>query len=350
MRKKEQLDKIFKLSILAALLVLLLYYGGSIIFPLVFAFFISLALLTPARWLEKIGVPRNVSSLLVVLLANAAVFALMIFVSFEGYQLVETLNLGSGQKVVPILEEFGGWLENKSTIDIPDKEKAINSTTQKVISVSGTVLQRGASMLQSTLVFMSLVPIYTFFMLSYRGRWKKFLNDFLSKRGSKAGMEIFEKTGEMIKSYLGGLVLVIAAVTVLYGVGLHLLEVPFATFLALVTAILIVIPYVGAVIGAVLPVVIALITMDSPLYALAVLGVYIAVQVIEGYLLTPYIVGRSVDLNPLVIIIGMIVFGALGGLLGLLLAVPIIATVKIILSSMGDTEPIAELLEQKSDK
>jgi predicted PurR-regulated permease PerM len=150
----------------------------------------------------------------------------------------------------------------------------------------------------------------------------------------------------MIQSYLTGVFLVIVIVGALYAVSLSLLGVKFALLLALVTALLIVIPYIGSILGAILPAFVALLTMDPWWYSLVVVGIYILIQVLEGNILTPLIVGKNVDLNPLIIIVGMVVLGALGGLLALVIAVPLIASIKITLSHTKNLKALAGLMEE----
>ena len=203
-------------------------------------------------------------------------------------------------------------------------------------------------MLQSTFIFLLLVPIYAVLLLTYRGRIRTFLDSTFEKENSEKGRVIIEEIAGMIQSYLTGLLIVIVIVGTLYAIGLTILGVKFALLLSLVTAILIIIPYIGAILGAVLPASVALLTMDEWWYSLVVIAMYIVIQLLEGYVLTPMIVGKNVDLNPLVIILGMVVLGAIGGMLALIIAVPLIASLKIALSHMGSLRSFAGLMDQES--
>lgn len=112
------------------------------------------------------------------------------------------------------------------------------------------------------------------------------------------------------------------------------------------TALLMVIPYIGVLIGSIVPAAIAFITMDSIWYPVAILGMYVVIQFVEGNYITPAIIGTSVNLNPLAIIIGMVVLGAVGGIVALVIAVPVIATVKILLKHSKEFKSFAILFEQ----
>jgi predicted PurR-regulated permease PerM len=115
--------------------------------------------------------------------------------------------------------------------------------------------------------------------------------------------------------------------TLLY-IGLTIVGLDFAILFAVLTALLVVIPYFGAIIGAVPPVLFAL--TDSPEKALLVLIVYVVVQQVEGNLVIPLVMSRTVRLHPAVIAIGVVVVGQLFGIVGLFVAVPIISTMVIL--------------------
>ncbi len=345
---KNSFERFYKRSILAALLVLVLYFGGDIIFPILFGVFFSFALLGPSRWLEKHGFPRFLSAFLLVCVSALALGSLLSYISFEGYYLVQTLEEVSLSKRLDFIESIGEWWSQRSGGDLPNKNEAYNAVTKKVINTSGAFLESGFAMLQSTFLFLSLVPIYAVLFLTYREKVRVFLNNVFEKKEVNQGREMIEGIATMIQSYLTGLAIVVIVVGVLYAIGLSLLGLDFALLLALVTAVLIIVPYIGAILGAILPAAVALLTMDSWWYSVIVLAIYVFIQILEGYVLTPFIIGKNVNLNPLVIIIGMIVLGAVGGLLAIVLAIPIIASIKIIFSHIDGMKPYAFLMEQDS--
>jgi predicted PurR-regulated permease PerM len=115
--------------------------------------------------------------------------------------------------------------------------------------------------------------------------------------------------------------------TMLY-VGLRLVGLDFAVVFAVLTGLLVVVPYFGAIAGAIPPVLLAL--TESPGRALVVLGIYVLVQEVEGHLVIPLVMSRTVNLHPAAIAIGVVLVGAVFGLPGLFVAVPIISTVTIL--------------------
>jgi predicted PurR-regulated permease PerM len=119
--------------------------------------------------------------------------------------------------------------------------------------------------------------------------------------------------------------------TLLY-IGLTIIGLDFAIVFAVLTALLVVIPYYGAILGAIPPVLFAL--TDSPGRALAVLAVYVAVQQIEGNVIIPIVMSRTTRLHPAVIAIGVLVVGRLFGIVGLFVAVPIVSALVIMVEEL----------------
>jgi predicted PurR-regulated permease PerM len=135
----------------------------------------------------------------------------------------------------------------------------------------------------------------------------------------------------LLASWIGWLQGVVADMFIsgtLLFIGLTVVDLEFAIFFAVLTALLVVIPYFGAIVGALPPVLFAL--TDSPGKALLVLGIYIAVQQVEGNVLIPLIMSNRVKLHPALIAIGVLVVGQLFGFIGLFVAVPIISIAVIL--------------------
>src|SRR5690606_11762606 len=109
-------------------------------------------------------------------------------------------------------------------------------------------------------------------------------------------------------------------------------------------ALLMLLPYIGIAIGSILPALFALAVKDSAWYALGVVAWFQFVQFLEGNIITPNIVGSKVSINPLMAIIGILLGGMLFGLAGLILALPLLATLKVIFDASPQTEALGFLI------
>jgi hypothetical protein len=118
----------------------------------------------------------------------------------------------------------------------------------------------------------------------------------------------------------------------------------YAWFFGSLASLLMLLPYIGIAIGSILPALFALATKDSALYALGVVAWFQVVQFLEGNIITPNIVGSKVSINPLMAIIGILLGGMLFGLAGLIIALPFIATLKVIFDSNPNMEAFGFLI------
>src|SRR5690606_27129207 len=100
-----------------------------------------------------------------------------------------------------------------------------------------------------------------------------------------------------------------------------------------------IIPYIGVLIGSLFPVVLALITKDTPMYAVGALGVCVLTQFLENNVITPKVVGSSVSINPLASIFALLGFGMLWGVIGMVVAIPLMGMLKIVCDAVPGLQP-----------
>lgn len=203
-------------------------------------------------------------------------------------------------------------------------------------------------MTSSILSFFAILPIYVFLILLYRNSFKRFLEYFrFGEAREDGGKSAIDRIKELATGYLVGLLLVIAIIAVLNTTGLLLLGIKLAIPLGIFSALLTIVPYVGVVVGAAMPTLIALITKDSWWYPIGVVAVYSFVQFLEGNFITPKIVGSKVDINPLAAIVGLLAGGVLWGIVGMILAIPLLGIIKVLCEEIPDLRPFAILLNEQ---
>lgn len=191
---------------------------------------------------------------------------------------------------------------------------------------------------------MFLVFIYVFFFLLYRQKVKKSLLKLIPHGQRKRTSDIINNSIDVAKSYLAGKFLLILFLAVFYSGGMLLIGVKYAIFAGIVAAILTLIPYFGNIIGGGIALLLASVSGGSLWVILGVAGVFLIGQMIENYVLEPYIVGRQVELNPIVIIVVVVLGEAVWGVMGMVLAVPVTAIVKVIFDNIPMTEALGYTL------
>ena len=213
-----------------------------------------------------------------------------------------------------------------------------------LVKNSASYLSTFLSSAGNTLANIALVPIFVFFIMLYRDFFRHFFyRAFGSMRRVKID-QILSKIYAVVQGYLAGLFLVILIVAALNTLGLWLLGIDYALFFGILAAVLLLIPYIGIMIGSILPILFALITKDSALSALGVAGVFGFVQMLEGNFITPHIVGSKVSINPLAAMVALILGGQLWGIGGLVLALPLTAILKVVMDSVDGLKPYGFLL------
>jgi predicted PurR-regulated permease PerM len=332
-------------STLVALIatVYILYVLRETIIPLAFSILLAILLHPVCAWLEVRRIPR-IGAILLSILTLFSVIVVLVY--------VVSMQIGSFAEELPrITEKAEAILDQTLTMG----ERYLNiSRTQQVSEAKKyliNALSEGRAVLLNTLVTTTgaistfvLIPLYIFFFLLYRDFFRMFLHKAVRKVPNEDLNALLKKIYEVIRSYLSGLFLVILIVGVLNSVGLLILGIPHAIFFGFLAGFLILIPYIGILIGSVLPALLSIVTMDSPWYAVGVIGIMSFVQFLEGNFITPNIVGSKVSVNPLAAIVALFLGGQLWGLSGLILALPVTAILKVVLDTIPSLEPYGFLL------
>ncbi|WP_266369138.1 AI-2E family transporter [Tellurirhabdus rosea] len=315
----------------------------STLVPLIFAILLAM-ILYPINWrLEKWRVPRVAAILISLVLVITLLYGLFYLVSVQIITFTEEAPklLDRGNTILDNLQRFAEErLRLSRTRQVSEARRYLND----LIRQGGSIVTSTLLATTNTLSTISLIPLYVFFMLLYRDFFRSFLYKvFHSTRRHKLDI-IFGRIYNVVKDYLVGLVSVIIIVGVLNTVGLLILNVDYAVFFGFFGAFMILIPYIGILIGSLLPALFTLLTNENPLVALGVIGVFTFVQVLEGNFITPYIVGSKVSINPLAAIIVLLLWGQLWGVAGLVLALPLTAILKVIFDAVEPLRPYGFLL------
>ena len=152
---------------------------------------------------------------------------------------------------------------------------------------------------------------------------------------------------KVVLNYISGVGKVMVILALLNITAYTLIGVDHAIFFGLIGAILNIIPYVGPFIGALLPMSYAFLTMNNLLSPLLILGAYQAIQLLEGNILTPKIVGSQVNLNAFITFLGLLLGASIWGVAGMILIIPMLAILREIFDLSSSTKPFALLLGEE---
>ncbi|WP_373513959.1 AI-2E family transporter, partial [Persicitalea sp.] len=287
--------------------------------------------------------PRILAIVLSILLFIVVIAVLIWLVTIQVGSFAEELPRII-QKAEVLLEQTTAMVERYFNVSRSEQVSRARGYLINALAESRTMLLNTLVATTGTLATATLVPLYVFFFLLYRDFFRRFVYKAFNKVPRHKLDTVLNKIYDVIQSYLAGLVLVIFIVGILNTIGLLILGIDYAIFFGFLAAFLILIPYVGILIGSLFPALMSIITEDSAWYAVGVVGVMSFVQFLEGNFITPNIVGSKVSINPLAAIVMLLLGGQLWGLPGLVLALPLTAILKVILDANKSTEPFGFLL------
>lgn len=303
--------------------------ASGIITPLVMAFFLSIVLLPVYRFLRKRKIPEVLSIALVVLILFIAVAAIIWFFSSQISRLIVDFPQIK-ENVTLHLNSLSEWITEKTNLSTDKQVKFINEQSNNLLNSAGGMLGGAAASLSGIFIFLGLLPIYIFLMLFYKNLLVRFIFLWFPKENHSKVEEVVRESEIIIKSYLVGLLIQITYITVLLGGILLIIGIKHALLIGVIFAILNLIPYVGALIGNIIGVLLTLTSSQEIWPIFAVLITIAVVQFLDNNILMPRIVGSKVKINALASIVGVIAGGSLAGVAGMFLSLPVIAVFKII--------------------
>jgi predicted PurR-regulated permease PerM len=177
----------------------------------------------------------------------------------------------------------------------------------------------------SAILNLTLMPIFIFYLLRDWDRMIAAMGELVPHRLRPRVGRLAREVDQRLGAFIRGQITVALAMAGLYTAGLLLVGIDLAVPVGVLSGALFIVPYLGTAVGVVLGVALALLKFGFTWHAPAVIGVFVAVQLLEGSVLTPRIVGDKVGLHPLVVMVALIVGAGLMGIWGMLLAIPVTA-------------------------
>jgi predicted PurR-regulated permease PerM len=342
--KNLTLPKIASIIFIIGALIYFVIIARNILVPLTFSMLLAY-LLYPIVWrIERVGVHR-VPSILVVILITLAIVASMAF--FFAVQ-VSNIQIDLSAIKQKLIDQTGSpeqKIEEKFGVNMRTMDYYVDNIFSSLFTGEQTNFFTTTA---NTVFQIFILPVFTFFLLFYRTKIAYFVFRLVGRKRKKKAVKILRDISTVTTKYLGGLILVVLILAVLNSFGLIIIGIPHAIVLGVGAAILNLIPYFGTLLGALVPLIYVLVAIDDPLStALKVVFLFIIVQFLENNIITPNIVGGNVRLNALTVIIGLLIGNMIWGIAGMLVVIPIIAILKIIMGNVEMLKPFAYLLSSK---
>lgn len=364
--------------------------GGSTFFiPLMFAVLIMLICIPLARKLEKFGLSRGLTSFACLLLVILAYLSFFLLITIQGKniadkwpemkknlepKLEETLKLIEDKTGMNLQDQLPAFLQKEESSDPQGDSKKKSEPTGPSPQTKETT--RGSDeQAQSPGKVQSEVPsgipgklapiamnvfgffgsslmtfVYVFFLLSFRAKVKRSILLFFDYEKRKAVEKILNQAVELVLSFLGGRLLLVLFLAIIYAIGLSIAGVENAILISLMAALFSLVPYLGVLIGFIIAITFTLLGGGDTNSLIIVAATYGIAQFVESYILEPYVVGDKVNLNPLMTILVVVAWGMIWGVAGMFLSIPFTAILKIIFDAVQPLKPIGYLLGSEENE
>ena len=323
--------------------VYMLFIGQQVLLPIIFATIVAVLLNPFVQFLVRHHLPRILAIVIAVLLAMLVTAALVYLISSQINSFAEA-SPRYKEKLDGLLKQTIAWVSTQINI-APEKLRGwLTNAQSEVMKNSGAILGQTLSTVGGFVLGTVLLPVYVIMILWYQPLLREFFRRVFVRDNQGTVSEVLVEAETLIQSYFIGLLLEFAIIATLDSIGLLILGIDYAILLGIIGALLNVIPLIGGVTTVALSMMVALVTKDSPSYALLVMVMFVVIQFFDNHFIIPKVVASKVKLNALISVIVVLAGGARWGILGMFLSIPLSAIAKVICDRIEPLKPWGFLL------
>jgi predicted PurR-regulated permease PerM len=341
----NQVNQIFNLKnkwvylFLAAIVIFLLYTFSSLVITLILSFVIAYFLQPLQKKLNNLKIPPILSALVVLALFISLIVVLSLLFSSL---ITHTFNRLSTNypviiaqlqtKLAPIFQIFGVDINqaNQASI-IAFLKQEIPKQAKNITDLVMLSIKQSSSFVAGIITNIILLPAISFYLLLDWKRLQIKSSLLVPKHLREKVNHFLHQVNRMMHSYQKGQLLLMLCLAVFYILGLKLINIDKAAVIGLFSCVSVLVPYVGFLCSFSLALLIGLLQFGFTAHILFIVLLYGIGQLLEGFILTPRLVGESIGLHPITVLIALIIFGQLLGFIGMLFALPLAGLVQLII-------------------
>nr|WP_262494027.1 AI-2E family transporter [Flavihumibacter solisilvae] len=323
----------------------ILYFGKTLFIPLFFGLFIAIVLYPICHWLEKRHVHRTIAitlSISIVVLLFALLVWLLILQAGTLHRDWPELQ----RKFDESLPDLQQWIQDSLGITVPAQNRWWRNALTNVSTNAGSMITEVFGKTTSGVLMLLITPVFTALFLNGRRNLVLFLEKVTGERFRHRLHTILHETIHTYFHFIKGMILVYIIVGILNSLGLLALGIRYAILFGFLTAIMTIIPYVGIIVAAFVPITIAWVTKDSLWYPAGVIIVFSVVQYLEANVIFPRVVGTQLDVNTWIILAAAIAGGILWGASGMILFIPFVGILKLVSAHIPEWSALHTLLSR----
>ena len=325
----------------------------TLLAPLAVAVVLSLLVLPLNRKMERSFCNRPVASILNTFLIFLISLGFLALLSLQVRNLVNDWPQIK-RTMEPKVEKLKEFVFEHTPLQEEDLDRATPRGPASYFIRSGSNPgQRALGFFSTMLGFLAnylLTFVYIFFLLNHRSHFKEFLLRLFPDEKKGKVQNAISGSATVTQQYLLGRRILTGFLAAFYTIGLGITGVNNFILVSVLVAIISIIPYVGNVIGFGIAMAIGYLTSGDPMVLLGIVLTFTIGEFIESYILTPYIIGDKVDLHPFMVVLVVVVGNAVWGIVGMLLAIPLLAIVNVVLLHIDPLKPFGFLLSTEGKK
>jgi predicted PurR-regulated permease PerM len=324
-----------------------MYFMRSFLLPLVLALLLSYLLRPIVRAGARLHIPPPLSAAIILLSFFGLIGYAASFLATPAVGWLEKAPYSLQQfqsKLIPLrgpmqnVAKASGEIEKITTSEVQQAKPAVEVKRHPIADI---LYVRTPELIVSAVMLIILL----YFLLAYDGVFlTKLIKLLPTLADKKRAVSIASEIETHVSRYLLTVTLINIGLGFAVGTGAGLLGLPNPVMWGAMVAILNFVPYLGALTGIICMTLGAVLSFDSFGYALVFPAVYLLLATLEGNFITPWVMGRSLTLNPVMVLLSLSFWGWMWGIAGIILAVPILAAFKIFCAHIQPIEPIAEFL------
>ncbi|HLP04933.1 MAG TPA: AI-2E family transporter, partial [Paludibacter sp.] len=243
------------------------------------------------------------------------------------------------ERFTVLANQFVSWLSETLNIKTDKMYGWIKRMQSEIINTGSVAIGKTLLGVGTALALVLLVPVYVFVILYYKPLLLEFIRRLFSNNDTLEMDLIVRETETIIQYYLVGILIEVVIMAVLEATALLVMGIEYAVLLGIIGALLNMIPYVGGLVGVVIPMMVALATKESAWYAVYIMVVFYLIQLFDNNYIVPIIVASKVKINALFSIIVVLVGNSLWGIPGMFLSIPMLAIVKVVFDHIESLNP-----------
>lgn len=317
-------------------------YIKTVILMIIISWLLAMILNPLVDYLESVGLNRALAIVIVIVIILACIIGMVALIVPSVMSAIDSLTAKLQTNLIKDLtvqlEQFFKKNFNNAGLarDLITKGEQLGG--EMLIGIGQFLKNAGAYV-----AFIGIVPFLTFFMIKDKRLFKRMLISQVPNRYFELFLNVLQKVGNQVSKYIQGQAIDALIVGLLSVVGLFIINlvfghpVPFFFFIGMLAGIANLIPYLGPIVGAVPAIVLT--ALNSPgnvgTVIVWIAVVFMLVQVIDNNIISPLVVSKSVNMHPITVVIAVVIGGNIGGMIGMLFAVPVWGIIKVTLKEVS---------------